>query len=96
MRFEYGGRVADLEEAIPIERAVLELLPESHPKRPLKLGDLASSLRTRFGLGGRMEDLDESITLERNAPVLQPEGHPAHSVLLADLAVAFRRALSTV
>ncbi|KAL5523186.1 hypothetical protein ACEPAF_1453 [Sanghuangporus sanghuang] len=76
----------DLEEAIALERAALELRPEGHPRRSLSLGNLASSLRTCFQHRSRMEDLEEAIALHRAALELRPEGHPLRSSSLRGLA----------
>ncbi|KAL5478290.1 hypothetical protein ACEPAI_2474 [Sanghuangporus weigelae] len=66
----------DLEEAISLGRAALELQSEGHPNRPLSLGNLAMSLCIRYEYVARTTDLEEAIELQRAALALRPEGHP--------------------
>jgi len=57
---QYGGH-EDLEEAISLRRAALELLPTSHPDRFASLDHLANVMFLRYEQSGRHEDLEEVI-----------------------------------
>ncbi|EJC97657.1 TPR-like protein, partial [Fomitiporia mediterranea MF3/22] len=76
----------DLEEAIELHRAALELCPEGHPDRSMSLINFATSLSTRYDKYGRTEDLEEAIELHRVALELLPEGHRNRSLSLNNLA----------
>ncbi|OCB85902.1 TPR-like protein [Sanghuangporus baumii] len=51
----------DLDEAIALNRAALELRQEGHPHHPVASGNLMMSLSSRFRHVGSMQDLDEAI-----------------------------------
>ena len=51
----------DLEGAIELFHAALEMRPPGHPSRPFTLDLLALTIKDRFEQTDRMEDLDESI-----------------------------------
>ena len=86
-RFEQGGTISDLEEALALERNILELRPQGHPDRATSLGNLATSLHSRFQQLGTLSDLEEALSLERNALELRPQGHPDRSLTLGNIAL---------
>ncbi|KAF8132924.1 CHAT domain-containing protein [Boletus edulis] len=79
--------MADLDEAIVLDRVALELRPQGHPDRSMSLNSLAVGLSTRYKQLGAMVDLDEAIVLDRVALELRPQGHPDRSMSLNSLAV---------
>ncbi|KZP19143.1 hypothetical protein FIBSPDRAFT_828515 [Athelia psychrophila] len=85
-RFERLGQMADLEQGIIYQRAVLELCPPGHPSRSISLNNLANPLLTRFEQLGQMADLEQAIIYHRDALELCPPGHPHYSSSLNNLA----------
>ena len=85
-RFKQGGAISDLEEALALERNVLELRPQGHPDRARSLETLAISLYTRFQQLGTFSDLEEALALGRNVVKLRPQGHPARAHAVGSLA----------
>jgi CHAT domain-containing protein/tetratricopeptide (TPR) repeat protein len=85
-RFKQLGTLSDLEEALALERNVLELRPQGHPHRATSLGNLAISLYSRFEQLGTLSDLEEALSLERNVLELRPQGHPHRATSLGNLA----------
>ncbi|KAI9463831.1 hypothetical protein HD554DRAFT_2316040 [Boletus coccyginus] len=88
-RFEQWGAISDLDEALALQRGVLQLYPQGHPHRATSLHKLACLFYARFEQLGSLSDLDEALALEhnctfleRNTLELRPQGHPdrAHSL----------------
>jgi CHAT domain-containing protein/tetratricopeptide (TPR) repeat protein len=86
-RFEQQGAILDLEEALALERNILELCPQGHPHRATSLGNLATSLHSRFQKLGTLSDLEEALALERNALELRPQGNQDRSLSLGNIAL---------
>ncbi|KAF8429868.1 CHAT domain-containing protein [Boletus edulis BED1] len=78
--------MADLDEAVVLDREALELRPQGHPDRSTSLNNLAVDLSTRYNQLGAMADLDAAIVLDREALELRPQGHPHRSISLNNLA----------
>ncbi|KAI6011591.1 hypothetical protein EDC04DRAFT_2905379 [Pisolithus marmoratus] len=89
IRYDNQGTVADLDEAVMLRRAALELCPLGHPSRGAALGNLAFDLGQRFREQAAMCDLDEAFKLHRTALELHPCGHPQQPLLLYGLAFCF-------
>ncbi|KAL4067429.1 hypothetical protein V8B97DRAFT_1888563 [Scleroderma yunnanense] len=86
---EYNAQatIPDLEEAIALGRAALELRPLGDPNRGNTLFNLACDLMKMFTKLGENADLDEAISLHRSALELCPVGHPNRSESLGELAL---------
>ncbi|KAL5525889.1 hypothetical protein ACEPAG_7227 [Sanghuangporus baumii] len=84
-RFEHGGDVGHLMEAIELRRSALALCVEGHPAHSKALNNLGYSLRLRFEEGGAIEDIMESVECHRSALALLPEDHPDRSLSLNNL-----------
>lgn len=56
-----GANVADLDEAIEVGHASIQLTPAEHPLRPNRLGAHATLLLERFNQTAAAADLDEAI-----------------------------------
>ncbi|KAG1890405.1 CHAT domain-containing protein [Suillus subluteus] len=82
--------MSDLDEAIKLLRAALELLPPCHSDRSMSLNNLACSLQDRFLQRGIMSDIDEAIELHRAVLKLLPPRHSKRSTSLNNLADSFR------
>jgi hypothetical protein len=81
--------VADLEEAISLYRAALELRPSPHPDRPDSLWELSISLRAMYKATGSLPRLQEAIShdvelLDSHYPI--PVGHEDRVATLSRLA----------
>ncbi|KAI6038384.1 hypothetical protein EDC04DRAFT_2896406 [Pisolithus marmoratus] len=85
--YDSQGVVSDLEEAVTLGRAVLELCPPGHRDRATFLYSLASYLQRRFKKRAMMHSLDEAIELHREALALPPSGHPPRFSSLQGLAM---------
>jgi tetratricopeptide (TPR) repeat protein len=71
-RFDKTGQLADLEEAIVLNREALELLPPPNPDRSISLNNLALVLSKRFDKTGQLADLEEAIHLRHEVFELLP------------------------
>ena len=85
-RYDQLGAVADLEEAIVLNREALERRPQGHPDRSSLLNHLALSLSTRYNQLAAVADLEEAIVLDREVLELCPQGHPGRSTALENFA----------
>jgi tetratricopeptide (TPR) repeat protein len=77
--------LADMDEAVSLSRAVLDLHPSSHPDRSGALNTLGNGLLDRHDHTGVMADLEEAISLHRKALELRPSPHPDRSYSLHNL-----------
>ncbi|TEB18323.1 hypothetical protein FA13DRAFT_1746116 [Coprinellus micaceus] len=87
-RFKLSDSAGDLDEAIVLQREVLELRPSGHPDRSWSLNNLATSLHSRFEPSDSAGDLEEAIVLHREALGLRPSGHPDRFLSLNNLAAS--------
>ena len=78
--------MGDLEEAIILDRQLLELRSRGHPDRGESLSNLAVDLCARYHQLGLIIDLDAAITLTREALELCSPGHLDFPGLLSNLA----------
>ena len=85
------GTLSDLEEAITLERAALDLCPEGHPNRSNSLHNLALCFSSRYDKQASVADLEEAITLDRAALELCPPGHSDRVWTLSNLGFNLRR-----
>jgi len=90
-RFEITGDWSDISDAIVLQRRVVELAPEDHPRIPVWLNTLGLSLMRRFERIGDMDDISEAISLQRRAIELTPKGHARMPFLLNHLKLSFLR-----
>ena len=81
-RFEVTGSMADLNEAISMDRETLSLCPTPHPHRYFSLNCLGIQLWDRFRRTGSMADLEEAILVHRESLSLCPT--PSHYPILLD------------
>ncbi|KAI6011607.1 hypothetical protein EDC04DRAFT_2609844 [Pisolithus marmoratus] len=86
-RHNNKGLLADLEEAVTLGRAVVELCPPGHRDRAISLYNLACDLQRRFKRRAVARSLDEAIKLHREALALRPSGHPQRLSSLQGLAI---------
>ncbi|KAG2129626.1 TPR-like protein [Suillus clintonianus] len=84
--FRQHGIPSDLDEAIKLHRAALDLRPTGHSLRALSLDNLAESLVDRCKQHGIPSDLEEAIELHRTALLLRPPGHSNRPISLNNLA----------
>jgi tetratricopeptide (TPR) repeat protein len=84
VRGERTGAVADLDEAISLQRQVLDVARSDHPRQPGFHSNLATSLRHRFLATGQMADLDTAVMMARVAAASNP--HPRRAMYLTNLA----------
>ena len=71
-RFQRGGGINSLDEAIDILRKALRLCPPGYPARLQLLDFLARCLIERCEQLGVIKNLDEAIVLKREALELYP------------------------
>ncbi|EJC99027.1 TPR-like protein, partial [Fomitiporia mediterranea MF3/22] len=90
LRFERHRRIEDLEEAVELHRAGLELCPDDQFHLSMCLEVLANALVARFQWRGQTTDLDEAIELYRASLKLRSGGHPFNSKTLNNLAVSLQ------
>ena len=88
-QYDKQGSVAELEEAITLGRAALEVYPQGYFNRPRPFIILGNALRRRFMKLFENADLEEAISLNRSALNLCPAGHPHRSDSLHSLAFCF-------
>ncbi|KAH0833940.1 TPR-like protein, partial [Lanmaoa asiatica] len=87
IRHNQIGEMSDLEEAIILDREVLELRSCGHLDRTKSLNNLGVDLSARYHHLGIMSDLETAIILTREALDLCPLGHPDSPSLLSNLAI---------
>ncbi|KAF9530112.1 CHAT domain-containing protein [Crepidotus variabilis] len=94
-RFNTTGSVADLTSAIEHWQKAVDLTPEGHPGKPLRICNLGVSLAKRFEQSGDLADISTAIQLGEEAVNITPEGHPDTPARISNLASAllkrFRR-----
>ncbi|KIM25050.1 hypothetical protein M408DRAFT_26459, partial [Serendipita vermifera MAFF 305830] len=76
LRFERHGIVEDLERAISLNQAAVDLTPDGHPGKPVILGGLGKSIQSRFEWFEDIGDLERAILIKQAAANLMPNGHP--------------------
>ncbi|MBO3741514.1 hypothetical protein [Actinoplanes flavus] len=81
LRFHRDGRVADLDRAIAIERA---LVRHGAPD-PLYAANLSGHLSDRYRHYQHLPDVDEAIGMQRLAIDRAAPGHPGRAAMAADL-----------
>jgi tetratricopeptide (TPR) repeat protein len=67
VRFERGGALADINDAVDLTRTALELVARRHGDEGPSLSNLSGVLRARFDRTRRLADLDEAIQQNRTA-----------------------------
>ncbi|VDC07772.1 unnamed protein product [Peniophora sp. CBMAI 1063] len=74
----YGvrGNLDDLQRAIAAEQRALQLVPDGHPHRALRLHNLSASLRKRFESLGTIDDLASAMEMQLCAVKLTPDDDP--------------------
>lgn len=72
-KFERGSETVYIDQAIVLDREVLDLFPLSHPSRSVALGQLATHLYHRFKQLGGIDYLNEAIVLDQDALALCPQ-----------------------
>ncbi|VDB91778.1 unnamed protein product [Peniophora sp. CBMAI 1063] len=87
-QFGRFGRLEDLQDAIILEKHIVELTPEGHTEWPERLRNLAISLKTRFRRLGQLKDLEDAIAAHRLVLDLTPEEHFKRPERLRDLAIS--------
>ncbi|KAI6101843.1 TPR-like protein [Pisolithus sp. B1] len=94
-RFRKEADMRDLEGAIELHRAALELRPSGHPRRFSSLQNLALCLSDRYEDQGLNTDLEEATMLNNAARPPCPAGHPDRDTflhnLLCDLTTRFKK-----
>ncbi|KAI6003213.1 hypothetical protein F5J12DRAFT_166510 [Pisolithus orientalis] len=90
-RFQKEREIDDLNEAITLHRATLELQQIGNHKRSSTLNDLAVCLSMRYDNQGVIADLEEAVTLGRAALELRPPGHLDRGASLFNLAGNLRK-----
>ncbi|KAI6026048.1 hypothetical protein EDC04DRAFT_3066348 [Pisolithus marmoratus] len=92
-RFEKEHKINDLNEAIALGCAAVELRPVENDAydRSKSLHCLALCLSIRHDEQGAVQDLEAAITLGRTALQLRPPKHPCHSESLYSLAYFLRK-----
>ena len=88
MRFDQTHDFEIINEAIPLSREALILLPPSHPDRSGLLFNLADALDAQFRETGNIDNIEEAISLLQEALLLNSPLHPEQCALLDGLANA--------
>ncbi|KAJ7657301.1 hypothetical protein DFH06DRAFT_1328117 [Mycena polygramma] len=78
-RFGQQGDLKDIDEAIGLHRAAVDLCIPAHPHRGTTLGNLGTAIRTRFIGQGNPKDIDEAVNFHREALELHGVTHPHHA-----------------
>ncbi|KAI6011604.1 hypothetical protein EDC04DRAFT_3145741 [Pisolithus marmoratus] len=85
-RFQTEGNVDDVDEAIALHRAALELRPSRHPERCLSLYGLALCFLSKYDNRGVVADLEEAVTFGRVGLGLCPPDHRDRGLFLNNIA----------
>lgn len=87
-RFEDGGDLGDVNEAVSVLESAIQLTPGDHP---LKIGWLNNLGNSFFALFHRIDDLadiNKSILISEEAVGLTPDNHPDKLAMLSNLATS--------
>jgi tetratricopeptide (TPR) repeat protein len=86
-RFSRTGDISLIDEAMVLDREVIELRPFGHPCRAISCGNLAHDLWLRFYRTGGPLLLEEAIILQREAMELYGTDHQDRDLLCDNLAL---------
>ncbi|MEE1830903.1 hypothetical protein [Streptomyces sp. SP17KL33] len=87
-RFEYAGRLEDLEWAVSVHRAAVEAAPVEHPLHGTVLGKLGAALTTRFLVKGTADDIDIAVALCERAASTATADDPFYAQNHTNLGIA--------
>ncbi|KIM28570.1 hypothetical protein M408DRAFT_69393 [Serendipita vermifera MAFF 305830] len=80
--------ISDINEAISLQKAAVDLTPDSQPDKPALLNNLGAAVQTRFQRLGDVMDLENAISFKQAAVDLTPDGHPNKPNRLNNLGAA--------
>ena len=89
VRFDRGGVLADLEQAIEASERAVAATPNDHPNRPAYLANLGHAYTRRFERGGVLADLDQAISAFERAMAATPDDHPDKPSRWSNLGVVY-------
>jgi len=84
-QFEDLGNLADIAEAISLQKQAIQLIPVGHAYMPVQLNSLQISLNSRFQRTGDLSDLSEAISVNQRAVQLTLNGDSDKPYRLATL-----------
>jgi hypothetical protein len=88
VRFERAGRVADLDEAVRVERQAIAVVSASEPGYPFlhrMLANLAGALLLRHGRTGDVADCDEAVRTGERAVAAISATDPLAAISMSTL-----------
>jgi tetratricopeptide (TPR) repeat protein len=85
------GRPKDLDDAVESLREAVELTPDGHPRRPIRLANLGTTLQVRAERHNDSTALNEAVLLYRQALARLDPDHPDRAWLSGDLGQALVR-----
>jgi tetratricopeptide (TPR) repeat protein len=90
-RFNHTGSTDDVNQAIAIYEKAIELTPDDHPKRPLRLCNFGNALVSSFERNGESrEALDRAVLAYEEAVSSTPVDHPSRPQFLTGLSIALQ------
>ncbi|CAF9931585.1 MAG: hypothetical protein GOMPHAMPRED_005962 [Gomphillus americanus] len=90
-RFERTGDMADLEEAIQINRRAVASAPENDPNFAAYHNNLGNKLERRYDRTGDINDLDEAVQISERAVALTSEDQSNLAIRLSNLSQIFAK-----
>jgi tetratricopeptide (TPR) repeat protein len=90
VRFERMGHLDDLDQAVTLKERAVAAIPDDHPDKPLRQGDLVGSYNIRFERTGDLADVERAIEAGRRAVAALPDDHPALRPSLSNLGIAYQ------
>ncbi|KAJ3530347.1 hypothetical protein NMY22_g8614 [Coprinellus aureogranulatus] len=87
-----AGRLQELEEAIPLLREALDILPAAHSSH----GGVLQSLAIALEESGSIDSMHEAILLQRRVLQLCPSGHPDRAFALNAIAYSLAQRYDAV
>lgn len=86
-RYQQGGIMSDLNQAIDLQEQALQLQSPDHPNRSSSLDNLSMALHERYKQSGNILDLNQAIILAEQGLKLCPIEHSLHTYSLNNLAI---------
>lgn len=89
VRFERGGELADIGEAIELNKLALATVPDDGVNRVMYLTNLGAAFSTRFERTSDLADLDQAVQVLEQAAAVSPPDHPELATCLNNLGGAY-------
>ncbi|GAA3951884.1 CHAT domain-containing protein [Actinoplanes auranticolor] len=88
LRYEITGNTVDLDDAVAVQRQVVDEIPAEDGATPGEFSNLSNVHRTRFESTGQLPDLDDAVAAAERAVETAREADPDRHMYLSNLGLA--------